>query len=98
MKAGFRIITTQWRIKGLADMSRLSNEVLDFCRGTHIYVVEKQMQDKAEVVKGKNIYLRKKRVACAYGVIISQSCMGGFHYYNYIINTQDASLSISFTI
>ena len=53
IKPGFRVITTQWRLKGLADLSKLSNEVIDFCRGMHIYEVEEYAKDGAKVIKGK---------------------------------------------
>ena len=46
------MITTQLEIKGRADLSKLSDRVIDFCEGRTIYVVEKSAVDGTKVIPG----------------------------------------------
>ena len=55
MEAGIRVIATQWRINGLANLSKLSDDVIDFCRGMRIYKVQEYSKDTAKVIKSKRI-------------------------------------------
>lgn len=54
MEPGFRKISTHWMITGRADLSKLSDDVMDFCRGFDIYDVEEYRKDGASVINGKN--------------------------------------------
>ncbi len=53
MKDGFRTDTTQWVIRGQADLTRLGKGVIEFCQGMKIYEVEEYVRDGAKVLKGK---------------------------------------------
>ena len=57
MEAGIRVIATQWRINGLANLSKLSEDVIDFCRGMRIYKVQEYSKDTAKVIKSKRIII-----------------------------------------
>jgi hypothetical protein len=52
MKEGFQKIAMHWVITGHADVTKLSEGVVEFCRGMEIYEVEKYDKNGANVIKG----------------------------------------------
>ena len=56
VRPGFRLNSRQWVPTGLANVSKLTENILEFCQGLHIYNIEKVEQDGLTVSKGKIMY------------------------------------------
>ena len=46
------MITTQWVIKGEADLKKLSDKIINFCHGRRIFIAEKASVDGTKVIPG----------------------------------------------
>ena len=56
VRPGSHLNAGEWVPTGLANVSKLTENILEFCQGLTIYNIEKVEQDGLTVSKGKLIY------------------------------------------
>ena len=61
MKNGSRLMSSEWMLTGPVDLSKLSGNVIEFCRGLPVHGLKKVEQDKYTVTKG-NVRMKRRKL------------------------------------